>query len=185
MYICVKAHKNDTAPVWEKEMEDSFLVLSRIQAAAQSKPTAEPAPATYPPSAAAVLAPRKPEGTYSDMTGYTGFLLIKCEHCGKVKAYHARSATTEHICRDCGETTVLREGKMTTAEFYCPDCGNTWRYKTNIEDAQIQHRCLNCNGQMTARWDPNAKGYVTLGRSGGAPQPSKEKYWGSERRHLL
>lgn len=55
---------------------------------------------------------------------------MKCQNCGKIYAYNARSETTESVCRDCGHTTPLR--MLAQALFDCPKCGTKWTYKTNL-----------------------------------------------------
>ncbi len=83
---------------------------------------------------------------------------MKCQNCGKIYAYNARSETTESVCRDCGHTTPLR--MLAQALFDCPKCGTKWTYKTNLLGAEATCRCIQCGTEMRARWHKNLRKYV-------------------------
>ena len=90
--------------------------------------------------------------------GYRGFLLVKCQNCGKIYAYNARGETTESTCRECGHVTPLR--MLAQALFECPECGTKWNYKTNLTDADAACRCVRCGAEMRSRWHKNLRKYV-------------------------
>lgn len=99
------------------------------------------------------------EGGASEEAGYRGFLMVKCEGCGKVHAFNAKTETTQFTCRECGHTTPLVS--MAKILFECPRCGRHWTYQTNLEDAGVTNRCLECGTPMVAWWDKKLKKYHT------------------------
>lgn len=64
---------------------------------------------------------------------YKGFLMIKCEKCGTVKGFCAKTPISEYKC-DCGGRTKLHDLKM--VHLHCK-CGSYFKYKTNITDERF------------------------------------------------
>ena len=89
---------------------------------------------------------------------YKGFLLIKCEHCGKIRGFCAKTSITEHKC-ECGGTTELHDLKM--AHLHCK-CGSNWKYKTNIIDEMFTYNCLNCVSPIDLELNNRKNTYVTI-----------------------
>ena len=78
---------------------------------------------------------------------YTGFLMIRCEHCGEVRGFRARYPLSYHKCRACGGKTMLYKLRRMTAR--CAACGNVWRYQTNLNEALAEISCLACDAPIT------------------------------------
>ena len=89
---------------------------------------------------------------------YKGFLLIKCEHCGKLKGFCAKTPITEFTC-ECGEKTELHDLKV--AHLHCK-CGSNWKYKTNVTDDTFDYNCLNCGSPVDLELNNRRNTYVTI-----------------------
>ena len=89
---------------------------------------------------------------------YRGFLLIKCEHCGKIRGFCAKTPTTEHRC-ECGGRTKLHDLKP--AYLKCK-CGGQYKYKTNITDETFEYNCLNCGSPVDLELNSRRNTYVTI-----------------------
>lgn len=100
--------------------------------------------------------PEKPEE--HEPEEYRGFLLIKCEHCGKIKGFCAKTPISEFTC-DCGEKTELYDLKP--AHLHCK-CGSNWKYKTNITDETFDYNCLNCGSPVDLELNSRRNTYVTI-----------------------
>lgn len=87
---------------------------------------------------------------------YTGFLLIQCEDCGKIRGFCAKSPISSYIC-ECGHSTRLNDLKP--ALLSCQKCGETFRYKTNIQSERFSYSCLNCGKRNRLVLNGNA--YIT------------------------
>lgn len=102
----------------------------------------------------------EPERTVFEEPTYRGFLIVKCESCGAVRAFCSRTGIKSNRCSVCGHETVLKD--MTAAELRCPTCKEDWKYKTNCTDAEVTVRCLNCKTELTGRWDKKRRSYRTI-----------------------
>lgn len=91
--------------------------------------------------------------------GYKGFLLIRCEHCGKVKAFCAYEEITEFYCIDCGRTTLLE--KLKKLWVHC-ECGKRFRYKTNQTEKMFDIDCLRCGYPVAIYWNGRKRVYETI-----------------------
>lgn len=89
---------------------------------------------------------------------YKGFLLIKCQHCGEIKAFCAKTPITRHTCK-CGTTTELHDLKM--LHLKCK-CGSTFNYRTNIIDQRIEWPCLHCGNPVDLELNKRGTAYVTI-----------------------
>lgn len=78
---------------------------------------------------------------------YKGFLHLRCEHCGKERAFNIKTPINDYLCNCCGKVTEL--DKMRRVRFQC-ECGKTWQYMTNISDRFVETTCINCDSPMTA-----------------------------------
>lgn len=98
------------------------------------------------------LAQREPET-------YRGFLLVKCDQCGKVRGFCAKTPITSSRC-DCGNRIPLRGLKP--AYLKCK-CGKEFKYKTNITEEQFDFPCLNCGSPVDLELNKRGNAYVTIG----------------------
>lgn len=89
---------------------------------------------------------------------YRGFLLIKCEHCGKIRGFCAKTPIAEHRC-ECGGRTKLHDLKP--AYLKCK-CGGQYKYKTNITDETFEYNCLNCGSPVDLELNSRRNTYVTI-----------------------
>lgn len=89
---------------------------------------------------------------------YKGFLLIKCEHCGKIRGFCAKTPITEHRC-ECGGRTKLHDLK--SAYLKCK-CGGQYKYKTNITDETFEYNCLNCGSPVDLELNGRRNTYTTI-----------------------
>lgn len=89
---------------------------------------------------------------------YRGFLLIRCEHCGKLRAYCSNYPVTYHKC-ECGHKTDLHDLKPLYANC---ECGQRSYYRTNIEDLILDVNCISCGAPVAVEWNAKKKRYGTI-----------------------
>ena len=89
---------------------------------------------------------------------YRGFLLIRCEHCGKIRAYCSNYPVTYHKC-ECGHKTDLHDLKPLYANC---ECGQRSYYRTNIEDPILDVNCISCGASVAVEWNAKKKRYGTI-----------------------
>ena len=89
-------------------------------------------------------------------TGYTGFLYIRCQHCGKERGFCAKLPVSESQCRDCGEKTPLKN--LHKVHFTC-ECGRHFGYFTNITDDMFEIACKDCETPNTIFRNPKTGDY--------------------------
>ncbi len=90
---------------------------------------------------------------------YKGFLLIKCESCGEVRAYCAKYETYTFKCK-CGHETAL-DGLL-PAHMHC-ECGKYYKYLTNLTGKIVSNNCLTCGSPVDMELNGKANAYVTIG----------------------
>lgn len=90
---------------------------------------------------------------------YKGFLMIKCEKCGAVKGFCAKTPISEYKC-ECGGKTKLHDLKM--VHLHCK-CGSHFKYKTNITDERFEYNCLTCGSPVDLELNGRRNTYVTIG----------------------
>ena len=88
--------------------------------------------------------------------GYTGFLYIRCQHCGKERGFCTKLPLTESRCRDCGEKTKLEN--LHRVQFTCK-CGSNFSYRTNITDDMFEIACINCGAPNVVFKNPKTGDY--------------------------
>ena len=91
--------------------------------------------------------------------GYTGFLLIKCEKCGKVKGFCTKKELKSYRC-ECGHETCLEN--LRPLYLRC-ECGAEYRYKTNLQTSVYTQNCLHCGNPVDIRLNNLKTAYVTIG----------------------
>lgn len=91
--------------------------------------------------------------------GYTGFLHIRCEHCGKTKTFCAKHQLSYYGCKECGKKTDLKDLKQA---FINCECGGTARYFTNETAELIELNCINCGMLVALKYNAKKKLYETI-----------------------
>lgn len=91
---------------------------------------------------------------------YRGFLLIKCDRCGKVHGFCSKTAITSSRC-ECGQSIELRS--LRPVHLKCK-CGREFTYKTNITEERFDYPCLNCGSPVDLELNKRGDTYVTIGR---------------------
>ncbi len=87
---------------------------------------------------------------------YKGMLSIKCEHCGEVGNFSAKTPIDTYVCEHCGKETVLKG--LSKIKWLC-ECGNNWVYKTNRTNPIIEMRCIHCDTPVDLEYNPKHKEY--------------------------
>ncbi len=93
---------------------------------------------------------------------WRGFLIIQCEHCGKVRAFNAKREIYVYKC-ECGEETPLQD--LRPLYLRCK-CGADFRYKTNLQDEETEHKCITCGNMVKMRLNRRGTAYVTVSEQG-------------------
>lgn len=99
------------------------------------------------------------EEEQAELEEYKGFLMIKCEKCGEIKGFCAKTPIREYKC-GCGGRTKLHDLKM--VHLHCK-CGSHFKYKTNITDERFEHNCLTCGSPVDLELNGRRNTYVTIG----------------------
>lgn len=100
----------------------------------------------------------KPKMKFNPENGHKGFLIIRCQKCGKIKGFCAKNPVTDYRC-SCGAETPL--GDLRRAEVTCK-CGGHYKYRTNIEDKVFDFSCLSCGSPVDLVWNDRKKVYESL-----------------------
>ena len=101
----------------------------------------------------------KEEPSSNEPRKYRGFLVVKCEHCGKTKGFLARQEISNYRCDDCGGITPL--GDLVPLTALC-ECGKRWRYMTNMTDDSFEINCIHCGSPIPVFWNDKKHKYETL-----------------------
>lgn len=91
--------------------------------------------------------------------GYTGFLHICCEHCGKTKTFCTKHQLSYYGCKECGKKTDLKDLK---GAFINCECGGTARYLTNETAELIELNCINCGMPVALKYNAKKELYETI-----------------------
>ena len=106
----------------------------------------------------------KPSRNFHDDEGpYKGFLMVKCEECGAVKAFCAKRETYGFKCDKCGAQTPLE--KLRPMFMRCK-CGKEFRYKTNLTEKYVTHTCISCHAPVDMELNRRETAYVTIEERG-------------------
>ena len=89
---------------------------------------------------------------------WKSFLMIECEHCGKVKGFNSKQEIDTFRC-DCGQHTPL--GDLVPMTAMC-ECGKHWRYFTNMTRDNYELNCINCGSPIPVFWNDKKGKYETL-----------------------
>lgn len=90
---------------------------------------------------------------------YKGFLLIKCESCGEIRAYCAKYETYSFKCK-CGHETALEN--LIPMHMHCK-CGKYYKYLTNLTGKLTSNNCMTCGSPVDMELNNKANAYVTIG----------------------
>lgn len=90
---------------------------------------------------------------------YTGFLHIKCSHCGETKTFNARIPMTQFICRECGQVTTLKD--MVRAYVNC-ECGQRSAYLTNETVWGCDINCVRCGSPVALEYVTGKNCYAPI-----------------------
>lgn len=129
----------------------------------ESQPTRRPAPHSrvehlFPGFHAAP--PAVEEAAPDGQKGYKGFLLVKCQHCGEVHGFCAKTSLWSYKCR-CGQETPLRDMRLAYLECKCE---SAFKYLTNIAEPQFTYFCLNCHAPVNLELNKNGTAYLPVSR---------------------
>ena len=91
--------------------------------------------------------------------GYSGFLHIRCEHCGKTKSFCAKHQLSYYGCKECDKKTELKDLKLA---FINCECGSWLRYFTNETADLIELNCINCGMPVALKYNAKKKLYETI-----------------------
>ena len=91
--------------------------------------------------------------------GYTGFLHIRCEYCGKTKTFCTKHQLSYYGCKECGEKTDLKDLKRA---FINCECGDMARYFTNETANLIELNCINCGMPVALKYNAKKNLYETI-----------------------
>ena len=94
---------------------------------------------------------------------YKGFLLLRCDECGKVGAFCTKHEIYGYRCRACGYETPLEN--LRPAHLNCK-CGKNFNYRTNLTDRIISHNCIICQAPVDMELNKKQTAYVTIGKEG-------------------
>lgn len=94
-----------------------------------------------------------------ELSGYTGFLHIRCEHCGKSKTFCTKHQLSYYGCKECGKKTDLKDLKRA---FINCECGGTAGYLTNETAELIELNCINCGMPVALKYNAKKKLYETI-----------------------
>ncbi len=103
------------------------------------------------------------ENTYlHENTGpYKGFLIIRCEECGRIKGFCTKNSTYSFKCSECGHETTLEGLKPLFVN--CDKCGGTFKYMTNIREKEFTWDCLTCGSPVDVQLNKKETAYATVG----------------------
>ena len=139
----------------EEEADDGIIVEGFVPPEPEPPPQSETltaeaeevAPVVEEPTTPAVK-PRK----------YSGFLHLRCAHCGEVKTFCAKVPIERYIC-GCGKKTLL--GELHKIGFQC-ECGKWYEYRTNLADEIITMNCFACGSPVDLEWNRKCREYTKM-----------------------
>lgn len=107
-----------------------------------------------------VFTAKAPEQTdYLNDGKYKGFLLIRCEDCGSLKGFCAKTPIDIFRCDDCGGTTKLED--LRAAYMDC-ECGRHFKYRTNEKAEVLTYNCLDCGSPVDMMLNSKRTAYTTI-----------------------
>ncbi len=89
---------------------------------------------------------------------YKGFLLIKCQNCGRMKGFCSKEPIDTYVCK-CGERIPL--DNLLKAYASC-ECGSIWRYMTNQTESVFEINGLRCGSPIDLGYNARKRMYASL-----------------------
>lgn len=89
-----------------------------------------------------VLKDREEIGVVHNIEGFSGFLKIECEKCGKIHSFCAKEKQRDFYCKECGHITHIT--RLRHMFLNCPCCGRHSRYFTNFTEEDVTENCFFC-----------------------------------------
>lgn len=86
-----------------------------------------------------------------------GFVVLKCENCGKQKIFNVKSQISDLSC-ECGHHTYLKGIRNVFAKC---KCGESHRYSTNAADEYLTLNCIKCGAPIDTEMALNGD-YLTI-----------------------
>lgn len=91
---------------------------------------------------------------------HSGFLYIKCEHCGNERAYCQKAPSGYSICTKCGSRTYFTD-PLKQILVSC-ECGQRSRYLTNMTADMFDINCVNCKAPVAVKYNHKRGRYETI-----------------------
>lgn len=91
---------------------------------------------------------------------HSGFLYIKCGHCGSERAYCQKAPTKYSVCTKCGSRTYFADSLKQI--FVSCECGQKSRYLTNMSDDMFDIQCVNCKAPVAVKYNQKMNCYETI-----------------------
>lgn len=92
---------------------------------------------------------------------YSGFLIVRCKHCGKLKAFCSKEKLNKYVCSECNTVTEFTE-PFRKLYLTCK-CGRQFFYLTNINDKNMfEINCLNCGAPAPIKYNSKKDIYETI-----------------------
>ena len=127
---------------------------------AEEKPDVMKEPEEYIEDKYSVDPVTEPEPVGKENDGYSGFLHIKCQHCGKEKTYcKGRKKIKYHKCEECGEEMGLKD--LVWLYTNC-ECGRNARYLTNMTEKAFDVCCVDCGQPVAVTYNRKKNQYETI-----------------------
>ena len=94
---------------------------------------------------------------------YSGFVVLECESCHRIRTFCARKPMSGFLCKECGKVTPLKDLK--TMYMKCR-CGKDWSYKTNLSVPEYTGKCLECKQPVKMKLNKGGTSYITVQQEG-------------------
>lgn len=91
----------------------------------------------------------------------TGFVYMKCEHCGAIHGTNIRMEREQYRRPDCRGLTPFID--LRDLEVSC-ECGKNFHYKTNLRDPMFDILCLACGSPVAVSYNEKKGVYQTIRR---------------------
>lgn len=103
--------------------------------------------------------PEKDEYPIPVPEGYSGFLHLRCGHCGNTHTFCAKRKLSHYECVACGTKTPLED--MTLLYMKC-ECGRESKYLTNMSEFAFDINCIKCGSPVPVKYNNRKKIYETI-----------------------
>ncbi len=107
----------------------------------------------------------RPKEDKDQLTGYRGFLHIKCSICGEIKSFCTKNNLHQYKCSK-GHITELHD--LTRMYVKCK-CGKASRYFTNIQESPFVFECFDCGAPVDMIYHDKKGIFVAMGATEAPP----------------